>query len=282
MRIENKSHNPLTRGYLSADEADMAYRSIVPWYKLIEPLYAELEALMQQADNAESAYVLAQEEINMLLARSYQIRAAYEFDKEMEEAKALLGADHPAQSLVKMVEHQSYWTLSDAVIKALQGARHVAVIGSGPLPLTALSIAAKTDCNVTCYERDVEAFDLGNQIVALSPDAGRITCLNENADGGPAFQEFDAVFTAVLLGVSLNDIDHRPKSETIGGLFDAMRPATPVILRDPYRLGALFYPPADIEHEEDMDVQRFDPQSGPGIPYRSSFLILRKCAKSEA
>jgi len=222
--------------------------------------YAKRLTLMRGRDETEEA-----------LSRSY----AYEFDKEIDAAKSILNLEAPAQHLADIMDHQSYWILTEPVLKALKGAKNVAVIGSGPLPLTALGVAEQTDAAVTCFELDKDAFDLGNNIIAHSPQKPNITCLNQLAEGGEVFEKFDAVISAVLLGVDLDSPNHIPKSETLKAFLSAVPDNAPVILRDPFRLGSLFYPAAQTDQLSNVDVNRFDPSAAIGEPYRSSFLILR-------
>lgn len=275
MRGRDVSKEARSRSYLSSGNAETAYQTVSPWYQILEPIYAELEGLMQQADNDDTARILADNRIVSQLEHLHQIRAAYEFDKEIDAAKSILGLEDPTQHLADIMDHQSYWILTEPVLKALKGAKNVAVIGSGPLPLTALGVAEQTDAKVTCFELDKGAFDLGNDIIALSPQKQNITCLNQLAEGGEVFEKFDAVISAVLLGVDLDSPNHIPKSETLNGFLDAVPDNAPVILRDPFRLGSLFYPAAQTDQLSNIDVNRFDPLATIGEPYRSSFLILR-------
>lgn len=265
---------PLTRGYLSGDSAEMAYRSIAPWYSLVEPLYAEIEASMQKASFEEKTAVLSDPEILELLPANHRIRAAYELDKEVQEAEHMLDETDPQKALSDIIEHQSYWILTEPVLEALSGAKRVAVIGSGPLPLTAIAVAERTNAEVTCYERDTVAYDLGDKIIELSKARDKITSLCESAVPGPDMAGFDAILCAVLLGVSVEDEHHHTKKELLTGFAQAMGSNGKVILRDPYQLGALFYPKAGIEEELSLQSRRFDPDMKPGDPYRSSFLIL--------
>ena len=275
MRGRDETKEVLSRSYLSSGSAKKAYQTVSPWYQILEPIYVELEGLMQQADNDDTARILADDQIKSQLEHLHQIRAAYEFDKEIDAAKSILSLEDPTQHLADILDHQSYWILTEPVLKALKGTKNVAVIGSGPLPLTALSVAEKTDATVTCFETDKDAFDLGNDIIAHSPQKQNITCLNQLAEGGEVFEKFDAVISAVLLGVDLDSPNHIPKSETLNAFLNAMPSNAPVILRDPFRLGSLFYPAAQTDQLSNIDVNRFDPLAAIGEPYRSSFLILR-------
>ncbi|MEP1443963.1 MAG: nicotianamine synthase family protein [Hyphomicrobiales bacterium] len=275
MRGRDETKEALSRSYLSSGSAKAAYQTVSPWYQILEPIYTELEGLMQQADNADTARILVDTRVKPQLEYLHQIRAAYEFDKEIDAARSILDLNDPAQHLADIIDHQSYWILTEPVLEALKSAQNVAVIGSGPLPLTALAVAEQTDAAVTCFELDREAFDLGNQIIAHSPQKQAITCLNQLAEGGDVFEKFDAVISAVLLGVDLDSSNHIPKSETLNGFLTAVPSNAPVILRDPFRLGCLFYPAAETDLLSNVEVNRFDPSTAIGEPYRSSFLILR-------
>ena len=275
MRGRDMTKEARSRSYLSSGSAETAYQTVSPWYQILEPIYAELEGLMQQADNDDTARILADDRIKNQLEHLHQIRAAYEFDKEIDAAKSILSLEDPAQHLADIMDHQSYWILTEPVLKALKGAKNVAVIGSGPLPLTALGVAEQTDAAVTCFEVDKAGFDLGNKIIDLNPKKQQITCLNQLAEGGDVFEKFDAVISAVLLGVDLDSPNHIPKSKTLNAFLTAVPDNTPVILRDPFRLGSLFYPAAQTDQLSNVDVNRFDPSAAVGEPYRSSFLILR-------
>ncbi|MEO1067000.1 MAG: nicotianamine synthase family protein [Pseudomonadota bacterium] len=277
LRFDTSDADARARSYLAAEGPHSAYRAISPWYLLVEALYAELETLMQRADDATSHAILQDPSILALLPQLHRIRAAYEFDKELAEARSLLQADHPGRALADLTHHQRYWTLPDPVARALQGAKHIAVVGSGPLPLTALAIADHLDCSITCFERDETAFNIGNDVLALSPLSEKITCLKKGTTSHDSFGEFDAIFTAVLMGVSLDQQEaHWPKSKSIEAFFSTARPNMKVIMRDPFRLGQLFYPAASTSAINGITVQRFNPEAGPGIPYRSSFLILEQ------
>ena len=275
MRGRDVTKEALNRTYLSSGSSEAAYQTVSPWYQILEPIYGEIESLIQYADNDDTARILADDRIKNQLEHLHQIRAAYEFDKEIDAAKSILNLEDPAQHLADIMDHQSYWILTEPVLKALKSAKNVAVIGSGPLPLTALGVAEKTDAAVTCFEVDKDGFDLGNKIIDLSPEKQKITCLNQLAEGGEVFEKFDAVISAVLLGVDLDSPNHIPKSETLNAFLTAVPGNTPVILRDPFRLGCLFYPAAQTDQLSNVDVNRFDPLTAIGEPYRSSFLILR-------
>lgn len=250
--------------------------TISPWYRVIEPIYAELDHFVRGVKGDLCASVLDDPRIRDIEAQLHRLRACYELDKEIDEAAAILDGKDPGAALTRMTRQQSYWTLTPAVREVLADCRNVAVIGSGPLPLTSLAVAAELDCRVTCIERDPMAFDLGTRLIDMTEHKDQIETVCVDVDEMAVMTEFDAVFGSVLLGVSVEDVDHAAKDEVVSRLMDRAEADTPLMLRDPYGLGRLFYPPMDVTRVPSLDIERLDPETGPDLPYRSSFLIIRK------
>ncbi|MDJ0949994.1 MAG: nicotianamine synthase family protein [Alphaproteobacteria bacterium] len=268
--------------YLSDHLETAPYGGISPWYRVVEPIYAELDGHMQRADQALCDQVFADRAILAAEPKLHRIRACYEFDKEIEQARALLQGGDVGRTLAQMVEQQLFWTLVPAVADALAGCKSIAVFGSGPLPITALTMASALDSDLTCIEREATAFALGSKLIEQSRWADQIRNVAKSVDEVTDLGRYDAVVGTVLLGVSMKDNQHQPKDALIAHVLERMRPGAPLILRDPFDLGRLFYPPANLAASDALELARFDPESGPGLTYRSSFLILRKPSPEHA
>lgn len=283
MRDPERSAQPSAYGanYLSDGPDQEPYREIAPWYKVVEPLYAELDGLMQSADRSLHSLVFADRGILAVEPKLHRIRACYEFDKEIDEAQALLTGGDVGTKLTHMIEHQSFWTLPPAVIEALAGCKIVAVLGSGPLPLTALTIASALDSHVTCIEREPAAFEIGSRLIELSNCSKNIRSVAANVEELGDLGDYDAIAATVLLGVSLQDHHGEPKAALVEHILQRMRPGAPLILRDPFGLGRLFYPAANLVPADAIDLTRIDPESGPGLTYRSSFIIFRRSCSEQ-
>ncbi|MGI9413545.1 MAG: nicotianamine synthase family protein [Hyphomicrobiales bacterium] len=265
--------------YLSAD---CEYATTSPWYRVIEPIYAELDTFVRRGDAAQCAEVFADSWILANEPKLHRMRACYEFDKEFDEARAILDGDDPAATLSLMVSEQAYWAMAPAVRDVLMGMRHVAVAGSGPLPLTALAIAAGTGARVTCIERDGAACRLARRLIEISGHAGMVDAVETAIADTGLLTTCDAVVGAVLLGVSHDAAPTMPKREIIDQVLSRAKPGALLVMRDPYRLGRLFYPPADVAASPGLEVERIDPETGPDQPYMSSFLFVRRTEPVEA
>jgi nicotianamine synthase-like protein len=250
--------------------------TISPWYRVVEPIYAELDHYVRGVKGDLCDSVFRDTRMRDIETRLHRLRACYELDKEIDEATAILEGKEPGAALARMTEQQAYWTLTPAVRDVLADCRNVAVIGSGPLPLTALAVAAELGCQVTCIERDPLAFDLGTRLIAMTEYRDLVETVCMDVDEMAVMSDFDAVLGSVLLGVSIDDVNHAAKDEVVLRMMDRADADTPLVLRDPYGLGRLFYPPMDVSRTPSLDVARLDPETGPDLPYRSSFLIIRK------
>ena len=265
--------------YLSAD---CGYATTSPWYRVIEPIYAELDTFVRRGGAAQCAEVFADPWILANEPKLHRMRACYEFDKEFDEARAIVDGDDPAATLSSMVSEQSYWAMAPAVRDVLTGMRHVAVAGSGPLPLTALAIASGTGARVTCIERDGAAYRLGRRLIEISGHAGMVDTVKAGVPDTELLSTCDAVVGAVLLGVSHDDVPSMPKHEIIDQVLSRAKPGALLVMRDPYGLGRLFYPAADVAASPGLEVERIDPETGPDRPYMSSFLFVRRTEPVEA
>lgn len=250
--------------------------AISPWYRVVEPIYAELDHYVRGVNDDLCASIFDDPRICDIEPRLHRLRACYELDKEIDEAAAIMDGKDPGAALARMTAQQSYWTLTPAVREVLADCRNVAVIGSGPLPLTSLAVASELGCRVTCIERDPQAFDLGTRLIDMTEYKDLIETVCVDVDEMAVMTNFDAVFGSVLLGVNVDDVDHVAKDEVVSRMMDRADADTPLVLRDPYGLGRLFYPPMDGSRTPSLDIARLDPETGPDLPYRSSFLIIRK------
>lgn len=257
-------------------EASDSYGGVTPWYRIVDPVYAELDTYMRGTESATSNAVFAHPLFPAIEHKLHRIRAAYEFDREMEEARAILASSEPERLLNGMIQSQSYWALPDEIRDRIADSKLIAIAGSGPLPLTGLAIAHQIDAEITCFEKDAAASELARKIVKLSGQGERIKTIGSGIEQVDALEDYDAILGAVLLGVDLGAGPSIPKAAIFNHLFDAMKPGAVAIVRDPFQLGRLFYPALGDGLANTANIERLDPVTGPDTPYRSSFVVIRK------
>jgi nicotianamine synthase len=246
------------------------------WFDDIEPVYGELDELIRYATVDLHESVLSDERVRALAPANHRVRAAYERDKELIQARNLLQVGDGRARLKRTIEDETYWAMGEELRSAIHGSRRILVVGSGPLPLTALCIGSTLDVRVTCVERDAECHDLGQQLIALSGLDERFESINADILDLTEFDGYDAIVGVVLLGVSTGGQQESTKATIAHHIIDQMSPGMRMVLRDPHGLGKLLYPSVDIDPSADVDVTRHVPKVGPTQPYRSGLLVAER------
>lgn len=248
------------------------------WFDPIEPVYGELDEMIRFAPAELHEHVLADERIRALVPAIHRVRAAYERDKELLQARFLVQAEDGAERLRRTIEDESYWALGEELHEALGESRRILVAGSGPLPITALSIGAALDVRVTCVERDPECHALGERLIAISDWGEHVESINSDILHMTDFDDYDAIVGVVLLGVSTAGDEASNKSAIARHIVAHMSPGTRMVLRDPHGLGRLLYPSLDPDEDGDVHLMRLVPQLGPEHPYRSGLVVAQRRA----
>ncbi len=246
------------------------------WYRPLEPLYAELDRIVAAASRPLTQDVLDHPRVARITPSLHALRAAFEQDKEAVLARALLAAGDSRGRLKELLRQEAYWAFGPEIRRALAGSRRILVAGSGPLPLTGLGIAAGLGAQVTCLERDPEALELGERVIAISDQVPRMRSLQSDIKAMEDLGDYDAVVGAVLLGVDTEARGTSRRTEIARHMILRMRPGAPLVLRDPHDLGRLFYPALSESALRGFDLRRWVPTPGADPSYRVSVVCLRR------
>ncbi len=246
------------------------------WFDDIESVYGELDELIRYASNELCKSVFSDDRIRDLVPGIHRLRAAFERDKELIQARNLVQASDGRARLKRTVEQEAYWAMGDELRSALAGSRHILVAGSGPLPLTALCIGAALGGRVTCLERDTECHDLGQRLIAMSGHDDNVESVNADILDLADFDQYDTVVGVVLLGVGIGGDRDSTKAAIARHIITHMSPGTRMVLRDPHGLGKLLYPAVELDASVDVEVTRHVPEVGPTRPYRSGLVVAER------
>lgn len=256
--------------------ADQASTATGRWYGGLETAFVKLERLVRNAPPETVARVKADPLVRDVRASLHRVRAAYEFDKEVTLAMSVLAGPGSWKALLDLISGEAFWALSPELCRVLRSRRSVAVAGSGPLPLTALSIALEFGHDVTCFERDPVAFELGSKLSQLAPCHDHVRSRKTDLLAVDDLEGYDAIVSAVLLGVGIGDGEAHCRDQTVGHLVSRMRPGAIVVTREPHGLGCLFHPPLELHLPDGYAVELVVPPSDPTVPYRSATLIIQR------
>jgi len=246
------------------------------WYHALDPLYVELDRLIRSASPCVHDGVFSDERVLAVESSLHRLRAAYEYDKEIAQAQAVLARVDSVTHLARLIEHESYWALGPELRQILFGCEEILVAGSGPLPLSALSIAAALNARVTCLEHDPQAFELGKCLIERSGHSDSVTCMEADIVDLDALDDFDAILGVVLLGVDVRGRCDSRKSDIARHVLARIRPDAKFIFREPHGLGRLLYPAMDLNANREIDVTRWVPTVAPEHPYRSALVVARR------
>ena len=194
----------------------------------------------------------------------------------MSLALALLASHKGAAQLSGLLDRESFWAFSADMRLELDDCDSIAVVGSGPLPLTALSILREKDIQMTCFERDPFAFEVGQKVIGLSGIADHVQCVEVDALSFQDYSAFDAVIAAVLVGVDMEDTTCHIRGKIAEHLTIGMRLGARFIVREPHGLGLLFHPPLGLEPSSYFDYRIHLPTKASNEPYRSAVAVLQR------
>lgn len=247
----------------------------LPWYRSVEELYGRLDRLIRLSSPSLCEAIFGNPELRGMLPDLHRLRAAYEYEKELHLAQAILQQPDSAARLAGLLKKEIYWTLWPALRRALQGRENLLVIGCGPLPLTALTIAAELGIRVTCVERQRLGHALACEMIAIAGLGQSLRCIETDAVELTGLDAYDAIMPATLLGVPMEGEGSFGKQEGIAYIVAQMTEDTRLIIRDPHDLGRLLYPPVDLRALPGLEVERLVAPSGPAQPYRLSVIVGR-------
>lgn len=192
---------------------------------------------------------VAGEVLTLLGPRVESIRrlcAAGESELENAWADRIVDATDPVSELERFPYLGNYRDLVALEVGALHGLgvrpRTGVMLGSGPLPLTGLLMAAEHGMEVTLVDRDEECLERGERLVRALGVAGVTSVLADVEVGLPAeVAAADLVLQAALVGA-----DDAAKGGVLAGLAAAMRPGAHLVVRSATALRELLYAPAVV------------------------------------
>lgn len=211
---------------------------------LADALFTALvEACAHRRDD-EAAAVLADPRVNTLVPRLRELCADGEFRLERSWAGRVAAAADPDGELEAFPYLDNYRALTALESGLLAGLgrgaapERVCVLGSGPLPLTALLTARALEIPVDAVDVDDDATLLARQVLRRLPGGHLVHVHRADARHFPGVADADVVVLAALVGLDPGD-----KREAIAAVTARMRPGALLAVRSAHRLRSLLYPP---------------------------------------
>lgn len=218
----------------------------------VDAAFTELVGLSLGPREAHAAEVLA-----LLGTEVDAIRglcAAGESEMESAWSDRVCAAADPRADLELFPYLDNYRDLVDLELGVLRGLGvhpgSAIMLGSGPLPLTGLLMAARHGLDVVLVDRDTECLRRGERLVrALGVQGVRSVLADAEHDLPPEVGEVDLVLQAALVG------SHGPaKQAVMARLAAAMKPGAHLLVRSAAGLRELLYAPASVDGVPDLTM----------------------------
>lgn len=209
-------------------------------------LFSQLVALTASGDDTLAARVLADPQIQALTPHLRWLSANGEYALETYWAKRLIDSPQPQPALMDFMFYDNYVDLVRLEYGTLcnlnpQPCHTALLVGSGPLPLTALLLSGMYKLAATLLDKDAAALHLS--ITALRHLQPTVTWRAFCTDilNFTALADYDFIHLAALAGV-----ENETKARIIAHLYQGMKPGAFLLLRGADGLRTLLYPPITL------------------------------------
>lgn len=214
-------------------------------------LFGDLVQAVLSAPDRQARDILAHPEVDSRGSTIRDLSARGETALEHAWAQHIATATDPRAALATFPYLDNYDRLTALEVRLLTHAgglpKSVAVLGCGPLPLSALGYADALGCPVVGMDRDPAAVLLGQQVCAQVASA---TVRVEQADAVEVdLAGYDAVVLAALVGETTS-----AKATLLHRLASTMQPGAMLLARSARGLRTLLYPPVDLREMPGFEV----------------------------
>ena len=216
-----------------------------------DALFGALVDAVITTPDRHTTEILAHPEVDRRRAQVRELSARGETALEHTWAERIAGSPDPRATLAAFPYLDNYDRLTALEVRLLRAAaaapRSVAVLGSGPLPLSTLGYAGALDVPVVGIDKDPLAVDRARRV------AGRVgsrTVRFEQADAADVcLTEHDVVVLAALVGETPS-----AKAEIVRQVGRSMRSGALLLARSARGLRTLLYPHVDLGDLQGFDV----------------------------
>lgn len=222
-----------------------------PSYAEQEPLFAELEDLLMDADNELVRTVMEDRRFQAIRRRLRLVRAQYEYERELVLARQVtaVGDDSPIK---EFRAGDWYDLIHNYEIQALAPyhPKNILLVGSGSYPTTAFSLLrADPNVKVTCIDRDGLACQLSIEL-SLICGVDRLRVIWSDILDLHDLAQYDCIILACVAGV--HDIE---KDDIVQHVISRSSAQTLLALRTACGAGRIMYPSVDLSRLDGFDYR---------------------------
>ncbi|NBD34539.1 MAG: DUF433 domain-containing protein [Chloroflexi bacterium] len=173
-------------------------------------------------------------------------RARYEYGDEAQWARRFAGHSSPVRGLSSYPNYEHYLKIVNFEMSRLTQAHpadfeQALMIGSGPLPMTALLLAQHFSLSVDCVDVNPEACALSREVIQALGLTQRVRVLQSDICDFTALAPYDVIFWAALAG-----INEEEKARIARHLSRTLRTGQMIVVRSSRGVKKLIYAPVDL------------------------------------
>jgi hypothetical protein len=223
----------------------------------VDRLFGELVGLVLATAPDDESRLLDDAAVVAIRGGLHALCSEGEYQLELAWARRIAASPSPRDELERFPYVDNYRQLTRMELDLLatvadRPVRRVAFVGSGPLPLSSLLVAAGLGVAVDNVDRDAEAVALGEQVTAtLGPGLTRAPLTFRRADVTHVdLSGYDVVVLAALVGAGEPE-----KRAILGHLAASMSPGAVLLARSARGVRSLLYPAIEATALDGFDVQ---------------------------
>ena len=213
----------------------------------VDGIFDALVALALHTPPDVAATVLADPAIAALRPGLVELSARAEYQLELAWAERIADAADPRAELERFPYVENYRRLVEvegahataAARRPGRPIRRALFVGSGPLPLSPVLLAARLGVPVDSLDRDPAAVHVARRVAAL--DGGPVRFVVRDLLAADDLSAYDLVVLAALVG-----LDSAGKQRGLAHLARVCAPGTLVLARSAHLLKTLLYPEVEL------------------------------------
>lgn len=230
-----------------------------------EILFAELDDLLDVAQDHEVTEILTDPRFLSVKDRIHEIRAHYEYRREMLLADEII-ANHSTQVAEDFRSHDWYDKALDFETTALAPyqRKHILFVGSGPFPTSPMAFLRNNPgARVTCMERYKPACERAEKVAAIY-DLPDLEIINTDGAAETDFTAYDCVIVGLVVGAV---DDH--KSNIVDQFMEHVPPGILLCFRTADGSGRVIYPSVDMSAFDNVNHTLLE-----APPHKSFTLVI--------
>jgi len=206
-----------------------------------ERLFAELDELLTSADDVQVAALRRDPQYRRVRGRVLRVRAAYEYQRELALARAIVEArsEAPARGFRSACWYQQAHCFETGILGPF-GCERMLFVGTGPFPTSAISyLRDNPGASVACIERDRGACAIAREVAAIL-GCSELEVIHAEALLVSEFTRFDCVLVGLVVGAC--DVEKRQVVQHFTG---RVPPSALLAFRTAVGSGTIVYPSVD-------------------------------------